>query len=211
MSTGLDRFRGKLARAYALVARQVGKPYSVYRPTTMQNILDTSNFIGTVPCSFTLDDSYSNVQGEGYAQYKAFCDWSKVQVGDVLNDGQETFVITWNRGADMTMAIKADHLIEVWRPEWTTTGGLSQSPVRWARNVPASFQSTGSQLDVAVPRVAQSAQAATWEVRIWTDAENIDTSDLIIREDGLRLQITSIKNNKHCQILTCSSVDKETP
>lgn len=205
MNSPQDRFRRKLANAYGKVARQVGQKYSVYRPVTMQNILDTANKIGDVFCSFTLDEGYGNVQTEAYQQYKAHCDWNKVQEGDVLHDGVETFVITWNRAADMAMAIKADYLVEIWRPDWSTADGLQPSPVRWARNVPASFTSLGSTSDSTIPRVGQSTQEATWEVRIWTTADQIQSSDVVVRADTLQLTPTNIKNNKQCQILTCVS------
>lgn len=207
MASGQDRLRKKLASAFDKVARQVGKPYNVYRPTSITNVLDEANFVQSLSASFTLDEGYKNQNKEGFSQYITYADINKIQVGDVFNDGEETFVLTWNRAADQPMAVKADALVEIWRPEWTTVGGLSQSPARYARNVPASFSSASSVSDVSMLRVNQSGQAATWEVRIWTDAEEITTSDLIIRvEDGLRLQPTSIKNNKHCQILTCSAV-----
>lgn len=205
MNSPQDRFRRKLAGAYAKVARQVGQKYSIYRPVTIQNILDTANKIGDVFCSFTLDEGYANVQTEGYAQYKAHCDWNKVQEGDVLHDGFETFVITWNRAADMAMAIKAEYLVEVWRPDWSTSDGLEPTPIRWARNVPASFNSLGSSSESTIPRIGQATQEPTWEVRIWTNADQILSSDVIIRADGLQLTPSNIKNNKHCQILTCSS------
>jgi hypothetical protein len=208
-TNGQDWLRKQLSDANNIVAKAVGKQYSVYRATSIQNVLDAANFQGKQYASFALALNLSNVSQEPFQQYYCYVDMNAVRPGDVLNDGCDTYVITWNHGIDKVMAIKAEFMVEVWRSTWATTGGLASTSARYAKNVPASFSSTRSVTDFTLPQVRNAAQAPTWDVRIWTAAEEIQPSDMIIRvEDGLQLQLITIQNNKHNQILTCRSVQR---
>jgi hypothetical protein len=207
---GVDGAREVVSQAFSDAAAILGKQYTIYRAATIQNMLDPSNIVGQQNASFNLNWRNININTEPFQQYIAITDLEAVQPGDMFNDGNETFVLVWNRALDQAIAYKVDFMVEVWRSviqNINDGNGLTQKVTLYAQNVPASFASKPSVVDFNMQNVKVPAQAPTWDVRIWTDAEKIQPSDQIRRvEDGLWLQPISIQNNKHYQVLTCKSV-----
>lgn len=207
--TGLANLRSKLGKKFDYAARKTGSQYNIYRPTSIQNVLDPSNLIGQQAALFVLNIKGTGMSKEPFQDYVAYTDFTQLQPGDVLNNGVETFTIVWDREIDLPIAQKADFLCEVWRiPAGATwVGNERPAPVRYAINVPASFSSKPSMSDYSITNVKQSAQAVVWDVRIWTAAENLTTQDQLHRtSDGLKLMPMTIQNNHHSQILTCREV-----
>ena len=206
---GQDNTRDVISNAYKDAALILGKPYTIYRPSNIQNMLDPSNIIGQQNAYFSLNWKLNNESKEPFQQYICFSEMDSIQPGDILNDGNETFIIVWNRALDQIIAYKAEALVEIWRADYSDkTNGLKAKPVLFMTNVPASISSMPSVTDFTIQNVRTAAQAPSWDVRIWTDREQIQASDQIRRTvDNLWLMPMSIQNNKHYQILGCRTVN----
>ena len=195
-----------LSHAYNKAGKILGREFSVYRPVVLNDSLSDANFIYKLSSAFTLNKDFVNPQRESFKEYICFTNKNMVEVGDILSDSDETFVITWNRGIEDTVAIRATDIVEIYAAGWDTSAGLQQTRILKAKNVPASVTKQNSVLDSSVPRIANTNQANAWEVRIWSKTAEILQTDNIIFRDGTILHIDSMSTNELCQTFTCSEV-----
>jgi hypothetical protein len=195
-----------LSHAYNKAGKILGREFSVYRPVVLNDSLSDANFIYKLSSAFTLNKDFVNPQKESFKEYICYTNSNKVEVGDILSDVNETFVITWNRGIEDVVAIRATDIVEIHAAGWDTVNGLQQTRVLKAKNVPASVTKASSVTDVSLGNVQNPAQANAWEVRIWSKTAEILQTDNIIFPDGTILHIDSMSTNELCQTLTCSEV-----
>jgi hypothetical protein len=203
-----DAIRKKLSRAYNHAGKILGREFSVFRPVTLNDSLSPANYIKKMFAAFTINKNFINPQTEGFKQYIVYTDINGVQKGDILSDSGETFVIVWNRGIEDTVAIRAADVVEIYRGTWSTTNGLQPTRERIAKNVPASITRAQSVSDIRVGTVANTAQAARYEVRIWSETSEIKQTDNIVFPDGTILHIDEMSHTEFCQLLLCSEVKK---
>lgn len=199
----------KLSVAYAKAGRILGREYNLYRPIQLNGSLSTENFLRKQRAAFTIAEAFTTPQTESFKEYLAFTSLTDVEKGDIFDNCDETYVILGNRGLEYYTAIKATHLVEIWRPQWSTSGGLQSTRVRVAGSVPASVVKNSSVTDVVVQNVQQSSQSKRWDVRIVADDGEIIQTDNIKFANGIILHIDNIKVTEQLTILTCTEVKSE--
>jgi hypothetical protein len=195
-----------LSHAYNKAGKILGREFSVYRPVVLNDSLSDANFIFKRKAAFTINKNFINPQTEGFKQYIGFTQDLDLLPGDIFNDSDETFVIVWNRGIEDLVAIRASDIVEIHRGTWATTNGLQPVRERIAKNVPASVTRSQSISDIRIGTVANTAQAARYEVRIYSQTAEIQQTDNVIFPDGTILHIDEINHTEFCQLLTCSVV-----
>lgn len=201
--------RKQLNNANKIVARQLGKRYTVYRAPSITNVLHPDNAVGTVYAAFSVDENFSNRKHvETFQEYVCFADMDKVFPGDILNDGCNTYTIVWNEGLDNVIAHRADILFEIHRASrGDTPGDYNPSLEVYAKNVPASMTAVGSSADYTLPFAQNTAQAEAYEIRIWTSCEPITPKDILVRPtDGAQFQALSVKMGNHSQTILAKKV-----
>lgn len=198
--------RKKLSLAYKIAGKKLGGQFDLFRPLTLNDALSPANFIGKSWAAFTLNKNFIQPENEKFKEYIVYADINSVSVGDIFNrvspDGVETYVVVWNRGLSDAVAIRATDLIEVHRPEWTTTGGLKTVLQRIAKNVPASVIGLNSTADIAIQTVQQASQAVRWEIRIWELDADIKATDNIKLSNGKMLLVEQVRKTELCLVLT---------
>jgi hypothetical protein len=195
-----------LSHAYNKAGKILGREFSVYRPVVLNDSLSDANFIYKLSSAFTLNKDFVNPQRESFKDYLVYTNSDKVEVGDIMADSEEVFVITWRRGIEDVVAIRATDIVEIYSTGWDTANGLTQTRILKAKNVPASVTKANSVVDSSLARVANTNQANAWEVRIWSKTAEILQTDNIIFRDGTILHIDSMSTNELCQTFTCSEV-----
>ena len=201
-----ESLRKVLSKAYGGAAKILGTEYTIYRPVSLLNSMDTQNIIGKQKASFTLSRSYEHDQKEHYSFYICYTKHLGIKEGDIFNAGDVTYVIVWNQGIEDVMAMRAFHLVKILRATYTTTSGLDTLTSVIANNVPASFAGQASKTTVSLPHVANTAQTPRYELRIFTPGMKILQTDNIQLENGQLLHIDTIEQNQFYQTLICSQV-----
>lgn len=196
----------KLSKAYKKAGKILGRQFGVYRPVTLNDSLSPANYIFKQDAAFTLSENFTTPQTEGFKNYIVYTEYTNLKEGDILHDDKETFVITWYRGIEDPIAIRATDLVEIYETGWSTTNGLEQTRTRKAKNVPASVTKLSSSDDVRITNVNDASQANRWEVRIWSATDEIKQSDNIVFNDGTILLINTITTNELVQVFQCTEV-----
>lgn len=201
-----NTLRNKLSKVYAKVGKVLGRQFSVYRPIKLDDSLSSDNFIRKQYAAFTLSSSFTSPQNESFSSYITYTEHLDIIPGDIFYSDTETFVIVWNRGIEDVVAIKANDLVEIYRPTWETTGGLTPTRVRIARKIPISLSGISSATAVSLTQVQPTGQAKRWDVRIWAKETDVLQTDNIKLSNGTLLHVDSVQITELCQVLTCTEV-----
>ena len=201
--------RKKIVLANKKAGRILGRQMDVYRPLQLNNALSPANFVFSQPAAFSVSENFQANQGDKFKPYIVYTDNSRVEVGDIFSDDTETFVITSNRGVENVIAYKATNIIEVQRvgyPSNPGAGAFEQTVETVIRNLPASVTGLSSTTENNIPVANASGPVRRFEVRIWSTANGILTTDNIKLDDGTYLRIDSISDSIESQTLICTEV-----
>ena len=117
-----DSIQAKLDKAYGIVAKNLGRDFEIYRPATIDDPLNTANYIDTKLVSFSKDEKYKKGASSGMSLWNAWVDGRleslfDLQNGDILYNSQtdETYIMVGMEPHLTHQAIKANQRIVIER------------------------------------------------------------------------------------------------
>lgn len=110
---------------YRASASVLGKPHSIYRPTSAVQPISPETLVTVLPAIFTPSDRYGFKEGAGYAKalWSVLVDGNQTRPGDILV-GETTWYIASMEPDLPIMAVRCSSTVTVTRPTSTTGIGL---------------------------------------------------------------------------------------
>lgn len=195
----------KLNSAYKRVAAVFGETFKVYRPLYLDDALDEKNFIFKRQASFSMSAGIVDTPTDSFKQFVCYVDSDGIQVGDIFV-GTDTYVIVGSPNLGTLAAVKVTTAVEIWGTQSNTSGEYATvTPVRIAKNVPATLSGAASDSGASLPNAASTTPKVRYTIRVWTPSADIAPShSLKIGDDTLK--ITGIEIRDLFQLITAVKV-----
>lgn len=103
----------KLDKAHSKIAAKLGYDYNVFRPLNDINPLDDRNLICKVKATFTLSDTYTQTISWEVPIWTVYTDIVQLEQGDLLYDGNHTYIIISRLPHLPVLAVQADDRIAI--------------------------------------------------------------------------------------------------
>jgi len=205
-----DNFQNKLDKAYGIVAKNLGRSFEIYRPASLDNPLQSSNYIDEKLVSFSKDEKYKSVSKSGLSLWLTWIDASldnlfTLKNGDMFYDSQnnETYITVGMEPLLTHQSIKANNRISITRSGSTGYGdndgtgfapGNIATSSTIATNVPcqilqassygtAGYVPTTSNAEDTIPRL---------EIYLWDSNNEINIRDKFTDENGIEMEVQVI-------------------
>lgn len=197
-----ESIQKNLEKAYGKVAKALGRDFEIYRPATIDEPLQSANWIYTQKASFSLDEKYKKPTTSGLSLWYAWTDGRldnlfNLQAGDILFNSlsNETYIMVGVEPHLYRQAIKANDRVTVSRAGASGYGDTDGTGFRpgntavdevVANNVPCQIlQPSSYGLNGYVP-VASNAEDAipNYEIHLNDTFNEIVTRDILTDQHG---------------------------
>jgi hypothetical protein len=105
--------QAKLDKAHKKIATKLGYPYNVYRPLNDIDPLNDRNHLQQVKATFTLSDAYTTTISWEVPIWTVYTDILQLEQGDILDNGQHTYIIISRLPHLPVLAVQADDRIDI--------------------------------------------------------------------------------------------------
>lgn len=103
----------KLDKAHKKIATKLGYAYNVYRPLNDIDPLNDRNHLQQVKATFTLSDTYTQTISWEVPIWTVYTDILQLEQGDILDNGEHTYIIISRLPHLPVLAVQADDRIDI--------------------------------------------------------------------------------------------------
>jgi hypothetical protein len=189
----------KIARGFAKVGKKLGYQFNLFRPDNYINPTEQRNSLLSAPMSWSKDEQFKTNPEPTLAQYIIYCDFTVLQVGDVINAPSiaRTFIINEINELRGAVSFQASDMFDVLRPIYTPLADVKTSFEPVVTNMPGAVQyTTATSNDAALTSITSSMKSGQSQVEIWTwlPVDHVHLNDVIV-VNAKRFIVTSIDSS----------------
>jgi len=224
-----DNIQRKIDKAYSIVAKQLGRPFEIYRASTLDDPLQSQNYINTQLATFTIDDKFAKPPimmppKKAPAYWIAWIDGQldnlfSLQAGDILHDNQndETYIMVGMYPHLLHQAITADNMISIQRVSSSVYGdddgtgfapGNVSTNITYATNVPCQIlQINPNEASGYVPVSSKAKDIIpNYDIYLIDKNKEIKVRDIITDDMSNIMEVQSVHHSKSGTRAMCIGV-----